>query len=51
MTHLLDEDRAGYIELINTEYPLKPIVYESHGFNELKKTKVFLRDGFIDHYS
>ena len=41
-------------QIIKTDYPFeppKPIDNQSRKYNETEKTKLFLRDGFIDRYS
>jgi len=48
---LSDGDRFGCLETIRIECPFVPITYDSRSYNELKKTQIFLRDGFIDRYS
>jgi hypothetical protein len=38
-------------EILRENYPFKPLIYASRNYSEIQKTKIFLRDGFIDRYS
>lgn len=38
-------------EIIQKEYPFTRLVNNSRKYSDYKKTKVFLRDGFVDRYS
>jgi hypothetical protein len=42
-------DRAR--EIISTEYPFLPLTNVGRAYSDYQKTKIFLRDGFIDRYS
>ncbi len=44
-----DRQKAG--ELIRSRYPFEPPVDRRKAFTKLDRTRVFLRDGFIDRYS
>lgn len=37
--------------IIETEYPFVPMTNEGRSYSEFQKTRVFLRDGFVDRYS
>lgn len=38
-------------EVIKSNYPFKPMIKGGRRYGEYQKTRVFLRDGFIDRYS
>ncbi|MCK5685045.1 HNH endonuclease, partial [bacterium] len=38
-------------KIISTEYPFVPYSKASRSYSERQKTKIFIRDGFIDRYS
>lgn len=44
-----DVNRAR--KIISSEYPFAPVSQSNRQYTEHEKTKVFLRDGFIDRYS
>jgi hypothetical protein len=44
-----DTQKAG--ELVRSRYPFDPPVDRRRSFSKLDRTRVFLRDGFIDRYS
>ncbi|MDF1744952.1 MAG: HNH endonuclease signature motif containing protein [Gimesia sp.] len=49
-----NSDLEAAKQIIETGYPFeppKPISNQSRKYNETEKTKLFLRDGFIDRYS
>lgn len=49
-----NSDLEAAKQIIKTGYPFeppKPISSQSRKYSELEKTKLFLRDGFIDRYS
>jgi len=38
-------------KIINTSYPFSPLKNEGRKYTDYQKTKIFIRDGFIDRYS
>ena len=38
-------------KIISTDYPFVPYSKASRSYTERQKTKIFIRDGFIDRYS
>lgn len=44
-----DTQKAG--ELVRSRYPFDPPVVRRRSFTQLARTRVFLRDGFLDRYS
>ena len=38
-------------EIIQTQYPFRPLHNPGRQYSERQKTKIFIRDGFIDRYS
>ncbi len=38
-------------EIIKKEYPFKPSNHKGRKYSERQKTKIFIRDGFIDRYT
>jgi hypothetical protein len=50
-SNLTNGDPRQSAEILRENYPFTPPVYGSRNYSELQKTKIFLRDGFIDRYS
>ena len=48
---LQEEDTRKAGELVRSRYPFDPPVERRRSFSRLDRTRVFLRDGFIDRYS
>ena len=44
-----DGQKAG--ELVRSRYPFEPPADARRSFSKLDRTRVFLRDGFLDRYS
>ena len=38
-------------KIIDTGYPFSPLKNEGRRYSNYQKTKIFIRDGFIDRYS
>ena len=38
-------------DILRENYPFRPLAYASRTYSEVQKTRIFLRDGFIDRYS
>lgn len=48
---LMGESVTKAKEIIQNEYPFMPLIKNGRQYSDYQKTKVFLRDGFIDRYS
>ena len=48
---LENEDRQKAGELVRSRYPFDPPVDRRRSFSKFDRTRVFLRDGFLDRYS
>lgn len=46
-----NEDRRKAGELVRSRYPFDPPVDTRRSFSKLDRTRVFVRDGFLDRYS
>jgi 5-methylcytosine-specific restriction endonuclease McrA len=48
---IMDESITRVKEIIHKQYPFIPLTPAGRNYSEYEKTKVFIRDGFIDRYS
>ena len=46
-----NEAMADAKKIINTQYPFSPLINAGRKYSDIQKTKIYLRDGFIDRYS
>lgn len=50
-SEIRNDDLESARRLINENYPFKVLINKGRNYTESQKTRVFIRDGFIDRYS
>jgi hypothetical protein len=50
-SELTKGDPRQSAEILRENYPFLPQIYATRRYSEVQKTRIFLRDGFVDRYS